>query len=89
MKTQFPTRASLHAAVTHSLKNDLSRDFRRDLDKALETADSLTNPAGHFLGRYWAERAIADLVAIGCDLTVERIHESQPHYRVIWKGAQP
>lgn len=85
MSTQYPTRRALAAAVNHSLKTDSLRDFRRDLDKALEEADRIMT--GHFLGRYWAERAIADLTAIGCDLRLELIHDTQPLFRVVWAGA--
>ena len=85
--TRYPNRAALSAAVTHSLRHDSHRDFRRDLDKALEAVDLLTGP-GYFEGRYWAERAIADLVAFGCDLTVERIDREAPLFRIVWGKAQ-
>ena len=84
--TRYPTRAALSAAVTHSLRHDSLSHFRRDLDKALETTDRLM--VGHFMGRYWAERAIADLVAFGCDLTVERIDREAPLFRIVWGKAQ-
>ena len=80
--TRYPNRAALSAAVTESLRNDSLSHFRRDLDKALETTDRLM--IGHFMGRYWAERAIADLVALGCNLTLERIDRDSPLYRVVW-----
>ena len=81
----YPTRAALAAAVTHSLKNDPLADFRRDLDKALESADHLM--AGHFMGRYWAERAAAPLRDLGCAFEIERISDAEPRFRVIWAGA--
>lgn len=83
--TTYPSRRDLSAAVNHSLRNDSPKDFRRDLDKALESSDRLTG-GGHFMGRYWAERAIADLVAIGCGLQLRKVHDTQPLYRVEWSA---
>ena len=79
----YNSRKSLQDAVWHSLRNDEIKDFRRDLDKALEEADRITG-IGHFEGKYWAERAISGLVALGCSLVLVHVHDSKPFYSVKW-----
>ena len=79
----YTSRKALSDAVNYSLMNDSLKDFRRDLDKALEESDRITG-SGHFEGKYWAERAISGLVAIGCSLVLVPVHDSKPFYSVRW-----
>ena len=79
----YTSRKALSDAVNESLKNDNLKDFRRDLDKALEESDRITG-SGYFEGKYWAERAISGLVAIGCSFVLVHVHDSKPFYSIRW-----
>ena len=82
----YLTRQQLHAEVTRSLKQDSLADFRRDLDKALETADRITAPSSTFIGWYWADRAIQPLRELGIHLEIIRVSEIEPRYQITWPG---
>ena len=79
----YTSRKELSDAVNHSLKNDSLKDFRRDLDKALAESDRITG-SGYFMGRFWAEQAIKNLVDIGCRFELELVHDTKPFYSIRW-----
>jgi len=86
IEMKYTSRKDLSDAVNYSLKNDSIGEFRRDLDKALEEADRITG-SGYFMGRYWAEQAVKNLVAIGCDFKIDLVHDTKPHYSINWLNA--
>jgi hypothetical protein len=82
----YKSRKDVVDAMFNNVKNNDSKEVRRDLEKILQATDSLTSPGRYFMGRYWADRAVSELLKAGCALVVERLHDCQPHYIIAWES---